>query len=159
MCLLQSELGRGLGYNRHVVCYAAWRKMPDILWTASLLLLVIAGVQWCQGMSDTPMMKCGHAANARHKIEGGWEPSCVICLCYEIDDAPPELETRRARCSYYGKKSADGRYRSTNESNYGDSTPGVRCQCEEASGSGLPFFRQPYQRSQQRIQRRYRQMD
>ena len=91
--------------------------------------------------NKTPMMKCGHAANAKRKIEGEWEPSCVICGCAEIDDAPPDMAERKARCSYYGKHSANGRFRSTNESNYGDRTPGAICSCEEPSSSNLPFFR------------------
>ena len=87
------------------------------------------------------MMKCGHASNAKHKTADGWEPSCVICCCHEVDDAAPDMSGRMARCAYYGKRSADGRYRSRNESNYGDRTPGVTCSCEEPSSSELPFFR------------------
>jgi len=92
-------------------------------------------------MSDTPMMKCGHAANARDR-DGN--PCCVICIgsrgAKEIDNDAPDMSKRRARCAYYGKKSADGRYRSRNESNYGDRTPGAICRCEEPSSSSLPFF-------------------
>jgi hypothetical protein len=91
-------------------------------------------------MSDTPMMKCGHAANA-HDQDGN--PCCVICIGFpgakEIDTSR-DLSGRKARCAYYGKGSADGRYRATNESNYGDRAPGAICQCEELSSSSLPFF-------------------
>lgn len=90
---------------------------------------------------NPPMMKCGHAANAHNK-DG--DPVCVICLGgpgHEVDDAAPDLSERKARCTYYGKRSADGRYRSTNESNYGDRTPGATCKCEEPSSNKLPFFR------------------
>lgn len=45
-------------------------------------------------------MKCGHAANARD--ENG-NPVCVICFgivggATEIDESPPSLEGRMARC-------------------------------------------------------------
>lgn len=53
----------------------------------------------------TVMMKCGHAANATDRKTG--KPVCVICVgispgATEIDDSPPDLLERRARCSYYG---------------------------------------------------------
>lgn len=45
------------------------------------------------------MMKCGHAANAT--CEG--KPACAICAPHPesllIDDAPPDLTGRMARCS------------------------------------------------------------
>jgi hypothetical protein len=89
------------------------------------------------------MMKCGHAANAIKTKTG--EPCCVICAgrpeADEIDDSPPDLSERKARCAYFGKQSADGRYRSTNESNYGDRTPGALCKSEQPSGPNLPFFK------------------
>lgn len=42
----------------------------------------------------TPMMKCGHAANAT--CEG--KPCCVICGEHTVDDNPPSLEGRTAKC-------------------------------------------------------------
>jgi hypothetical protein len=52
-----------------------------------------------------PMMKCGHAANAT--MDG--KPACAICagltpLATVVDDAPPSLEGRIARCTYCGKE-------------------------------------------------------
>jgi len=48
----------------------------------------------------TPMMKCGHAANATHN--GG--PACVICApapaAYEVNEAPPSLVGRKSQCGY-----------------------------------------------------------
>ena len=55
---------------------------------------------------ETPMMKCGHAANATTKDgEGNSVPCCVICTgidpgAMEIDGSPPSLEGRTARCPY-----------------------------------------------------------
>lgn len=52
-------------------------------------------------MPDT-MMKCGHAANA---VDSDGNPSCAICVgtgaCGRtVDDDPPDLEGRWARCGY-----------------------------------------------------------
>lgn len=49
-----------------------------------------------------PMMKCGHAANATD--ESG-NPICVICALIDpgstvVDDNPPDLSGRMARCWY-----------------------------------------------------------
>lgn len=59
---------------------------------------------------DTPMMKCGHAANATTKRDGKDIPSCVICSpkpeATIIDDAPDSLEGRMAKCAYRDCKSA-----------------------------------------------------
>jgi len=46
------------------------------------------------------MMKCGHAANSR----SGDKPACAICVLTDegaliVDDTPPDLSTRQARCS------------------------------------------------------------
>jgi hypothetical protein len=46
------------------------------------------------------MMKCGHSANAKH--EG--KPCCAICAeilpqAYVVDEEPPDLAEREARCS------------------------------------------------------------
>lgn len=51
----------------------------------------------------TPMMKCGHAANAVN----GDKPVCVICFMTEGDKATqiadaPDLTGRKAFCSYGG---------------------------------------------------------
>ncbi len=53
----------------------------------------------------TPMMKCGHAASAKN-MKG--EPVCVICFGTtkageEIDNNPPDLNGRTARCTYCAK--------------------------------------------------------
>ena len=51
-----------------------------------------------------PLMKCGHAANSFHVLKDGTTvPSCVICWGIHsgadtIDDTPPTLEGRMARC-------------------------------------------------------------
>jgi len=66
-------------------------------------------------MSKTPMMKCGHAANAKTKTDNGWVPSCCICGCIEVDNDAPDMAGRMARCVY--------------------------CNAEEPSSSGLPFFK------------------
>lgn len=48
-----------------------------------------------------PMMRCGHAANA----ESDGKPHCVMCHGIrpgfdEIDEAPPSLVGRKAKCAY-----------------------------------------------------------
>ena len=48
------------------------------------------------------LMKCGHTANARSADD---KPSCVICIGIHpgasiVDDAPPSLDGRIAKCSY-----------------------------------------------------------
>jgi hypothetical protein len=63
-----------------------------------------------------PMMKCGHAANA---TDSKGNPVCVICIGIDpgaeiVDESPPNLEGRTARCVY--------------------------CSCEEPSSPNLPFF-------------------
>lgn len=96
-------------------------------------------------MSDSPMMTCGHTANAVMRSKGGVKydpplPCCAICTCTEIDESPPDLSERRARCTYYGKVPS-GR---SHESNYGCKR-GEACNCEQPSqkeeGHGLPFFK------------------
>jgi hypothetical protein len=55
----------------------------------------------------TPMMKCGHAANATQSYKGGTRPACAICAghpdAHTIADTP-DLSGRRARCAYFGTK-------------------------------------------------------
>lgn len=89
-------------------------------------------------MSDTPMMECGHAANAtRTTPDGRRSPSCVICAGKPEADRiavnPPDLTGRRARCSYFdpalGKCKPTHHTRHTNPVN-----------SERASDPGLPFF-------------------
>jgi hypothetical protein len=51
------------------------------------------------------MMKCGHAANATDE-QGN--PVCLICYGWkpgadEVDDNPPSLEGREAKCVYCGR--------------------------------------------------------
>ena len=54
-------------------------------------------------MSDKPMMKCGHAANA---VKTGTDiPVCVVCYgivpgADVVDDSPPDLSGRFAECAY-----------------------------------------------------------
>ena len=53
-------------------------------------------------MKTTPMMKCGHAANA---VNGAGKPVCVICIgikdgADEIENNPPTFAGRRAHCAY-----------------------------------------------------------
>lgn len=80
------------------------------------------------------MMKCGHAANAINAKTG--KPSCVICVgihpgAETIDDAPPSLIGRKARCSYYnsmGGRNNEGPCR------------GKTCKCEKDSSPNLAFF-------------------
>lgn len=50
---------------------------------------------------DTPMMRCGHAANAT--ADG--KPVCVVCLGLTpdaeiVNDSPPLLDGRMAECVY-----------------------------------------------------------
>lgn len=84
------------------------------------------------------LMKCGHAANG---IDGNGAPICIICVgivdgAREIDDAPPSLSGRKARCTYYGS-TPKGRL---HESNFGCKR-GESCRCEVASDlPHLPFF-------------------
>lgn len=58
---------------------------------------------------SNPMMKCGHAANAKNALG---KPCCVICAGINpgasvVDEAPPSLEGRMAKCSY--SKGRDGK--------------------------------------------------
>ena len=68
---------------------------------------------------DKPMMKCGHAANAI--TMGSNKPCCAICVgihqgAEEVDDNPPDLTGRMARCAYRN------------------------CQSKQKSITNLPFF-------------------
>lgn len=52
-------------------------------------------------MANNVMMKCGHAANASY---GDGKPVCILCLgiaegADQIDDNPPSLENRKAKCT------------------------------------------------------------
>jgi hypothetical protein len=91
-------------------------------------------------MPDHIMMKCGHAANSIQTMpDGTKKPSCAICWpdpeSEIIDENPPSLEDRVARCAYYGTL-PNGR---NHESNY-DCKRGERCLCERPSSPDLPFF-------------------
>lgn len=52
----------------------------------------------------TPMMLCGHSANA---TDASGNPCCVICFGdtdgkdKQVDPSPPSLEGRTARCAYW----------------------------------------------------------
>jgi hypothetical protein len=68
------------------------------------------------------MMKCGHVAHGKCHSKGGVKfdppiPCCITCDCTEVDDSPPSLEGRKARCAYWGI-----------------------CHCEMPSSRDLPFF-------------------
>jgi len=90
------------------------------------------------GKMITPLMKCGHSANA---VTSDGKPCCAICfgisggLNLIVDDNPPDLSKRKARCSYYGTRPT-GRNHS---SNYGCHR-GETCMCEQPSKTNLPFF-------------------
>jgi hypothetical protein len=56
----------------------------------------------------TPMMKCGHAANATSEVDGTKVPVCAICAgilagAWEVADNQPDLTGRMARCCYDGR--------------------------------------------------------
>ena len=56
-------------------------------------------------MSDV-LMKCGHTAQG-HTEDG--QPCCVICAgihpgAYAIEDKPPELKGRKAKCTMCSKE-------------------------------------------------------
>jgi hypothetical protein len=84
---------------------------------------------------STPMMKCGHSANAEH--DG--KPCCVICAGITegwdiVDTNPPDLSSRKARCINYGKPTRH------NECNFGGERDTI-CHCEQPSDpTHLPFF-------------------
>lgn len=87
-------------------------------------------------------MKCGCSAQGTCSQKDGVKigppiPACIVHECYEVDDAPPSLEGRRARCAYFGK----GGFRHY-ECNYRETTGCTpkRCACELPSDSALPFF-------------------
>lgn len=88
----------------------------------------------------TPMMKCGHAAHAK---DGDGNPCCVIChgisggLNKIVDDSPPSLAGRTARCSYYGRTP---RARSHEGPREKGCVRGAPCKCEEPSSPDLAFF-------------------
>ena len=56
------------------------------------------------------MMKCGHAANAHTKRgDNPNAPCCAICIginpgADEVNDNPPDLSSRTAKCSYGGNE-------------------------------------------------------
>ncbi len=76
-------------------------------------------------MKNKPMMKCGHAANAKTADN---KPACVICNCTEISEQEIDLTGRKARCAYYGKTfTHQGRK--------------ITCTSESESSTSLPFFK------------------
>lgn len=84
------------------------------------------------------LMKCGHTAQGICSRRNGVDinppiPACVICDCFESDPAPPSLEGRLARCSYYGS-TPRGRLHE------GPCKRGTPCKCEELSSFDLAFF-------------------
>lgn len=71
------------------------------------------------------IMKCGHRPQGI--VSGTNEPVCVICSCTEVAKEVPNLEGRKARCSYYDKTFT---YRGRR----------VHCRGEAKSDTNLPFF-------------------
>jgi hypothetical protein len=100
-------------------------------------------------VTDTPMMKCGHSSNfigTYPLADGGRSessPACAICSCFEVDESPPSLEGRLARCFYYGRPVNEGLRDKggcdTRASSRG-SDDDRRCVCEKQSSSELWFF-------------------
>ena len=73
----------------------------------------------------TPLMKCGHAAQGTDR---NGNPLCVSCFgirqgADEVDENPPSLEGRMARCTYYP---GGGKYH--------------KCAEPKASSTTLAFF-------------------
>ena len=98
-------------------------------------------------MNKQPMMKCGHAANA-YNLDTG-EPSCVICQgdpgADQIEENPPDLTNRKARCDYYGKKTGSIGKCSPVMGAFGhpelSAKPNTICRAEISSDTSLPFFK------------------
>lgn len=90
-------------------------------------------------MSDKPLMKCGHAANATCSASGGVIhdppiPSCCICDCLEVA-APPNLVGRIAKCTY---KFCRRKWEKRRDTHYGEFGPDG--QSFAPSSTNLPFF-------------------
>jgi hypothetical protein len=86
----------------------------------------------------TPMMACGHSANA--KITATGAPCCVICAGDPRSEQVVPMEAfgmqgRLARCEYYGK--SQGEYAYKNEG----PCKGGACMCERPSSPNLAFFK------------------
>ena len=80
------------------------------------------------------LLKCGHNNNAtRHNKDGTTHPSCVICDCDEIIECP-DLATRQAKCTYYGKKNYKNECHSCKHG-------GGFCTCIQTSNLELAFFK------------------
>lgn len=93
-----------------------------------------------------PLMKCGHAASAYNATTG--QPSCAICLgdprAEQIEENPPDLTNRKARCVYFGAVSGIPGQCSPVMGAFGhpelNTKPRCVCQTEIASNLNLPFF-------------------
>lgn len=88
---------------------------------------------------EKPLMKCGHTANAK---DGEGNPVCAICAVLvpgwnEVDENPPSLAGRLARCTYYGSHNPNHGHGPI----YGGCECKGYCHCETASAPELPFFR------------------
>jgi len=86
------------------------------------------------------MLKCGCVASSTHQNEHDGlkadHPSCIIHDCCEVVETP-NLDGRKARCTFYGKPVKKGSY------NGCCCTKCDRldiCQCEEPSSTSLWFF-------------------
>lgn len=87
------------------------------------------------------MMTCGCAAQVVQVLKDGSRiPACITHDCTEIAASKPDLTSRKARCAYYGGRTAKrGSYGGGNECNYGQDRAPI-CTCEQPSSSQLPFF-------------------
>lgn len=67
-------------------------------------------------MTTTPIMTCGHAANAIRTAAYGVKydpplPCCAICDCVDIAKEQPDISGRNATCAYCGHKAPSSAYR------------------------------------------------
>lgn len=91
------------------------------------------------------MMACGCSSQGQHSNAHdafpGPHDSCLIHSCCVVAVSAPDLSQRRARCTYYGKKTGTTRQGiAGNECNYGQQREPT-CTCEQPSSPKLPFFK------------------
>ena len=88
------------------------------------------------------LMKCGCAAmgvctsRAGHTVDPPI-PVCITHECYEIEETPPILAGRKARCAGFGK--GGSRHYECNYTKQTGCSP-RQCRCELPSDPSLPFF-------------------
>lgn len=89
------------------------------------------------------MMKCGCAAQG---TDGHGNPVCVVHSGLKegwniVDENPPDLANREARCFYYGKKNSGRQYGPIYpKKRTGDCGHHAICTCSASSSPSLPFF-------------------